>query len=321
MTKGPSNHRTAVLIPAAFIMLAASVSVVLAAEEAFLVKPRYYYNGAWHNTPVKSEVDLIKDYYWDNGRWIRFPKGHIHRPNNGYAFRNGRWQVDRNTMLGKQRPGNYYYNGEWHRRPRAYTGISSAYWLKGNFGNFVARRDYTCRTVEERVELKSRDAARLERLLDGGEVEKLLDIPREGENRPVLVYDRKLKRLTVEAKEDRLAELMTLVEFETSFKLYTATANKQFKCRAFSLIDPCYFCRRAGKSMLLFALNLEGVASLLDVESDTYRRSGAKLIVHGERLGTITVFDTEERLEKVEQYLSGMPYSPREGVKTLLRGR
>lgn len=275
---------------------------------------RYYYNGAWRNT---APFDEEKHFFWDKERKERFPEAHIHRPGSGYIFQDGRWEVDRNTRRGKHQTGEYFYDGKWHSRPKKEIYNFNTVWLKNDFRDFVSRKDFVCDVVEREYELGQDSAKRLIEMINRGEVEKILEIPRERNGLPLFVYDREEMLLYVKAQADKTAKLMTLLMNGIVYNAYAKANQNGMKCEILSLIDPVFYENDAGKSDIIMAMNVSGILRLLKPDSEDYRRRGGAHYINQEYC-TFTIVDNDEVVKKISEYLGSMPYAPVRSQKRLI---
>ena len=275
---------------------------------------RYYYNGAWRNTPPFDEE---KHFFWDNERRERFPEAHIHRPGSGYIFHEGKWVVDRNTRRGKHQTGEYFYDGKWHSRPKKEIYNFNTVWLKNDFRDFVSRKDFVCDVIEREYELGRDSAKRLIGLINRGDVEKILEIPRERDGLPLFVFNREEMLLYVKAQADKTAKLMTLIMNGIVYNACAGADEKGMKCEILSLVDPVFYENDAGKSDIIMAMNVSGILRLLKPDSEDYRRRGGAHYINQEYC-TFTIIDKKEVVGKISEYLDSIPYAPARSQKRLI---
>jgi len=300
------------------VTLFAAMSVTLTATgveapERDAESLRFYYNGTWHASPT---LDEEKDFFWDKGRKEKLPEGHIHRPKNGYIFKDGKWEVDRNTRVGKHQTGEHFYDGKWHNKPKPDIYNYNTYWLIKDFDDYIARKDFVSDTVEREYELIEEESARLVKLINNGDIEKILGIRREKEGRPQFIYDREELLMYAKARADLTAILITLVKIERIFEACAKPREDNMKCEVFSLIDPLFYENDPGRSEIVMAMNVSGILRLLDPDSHEYRRSGAAFFICS-NFCTMAVLDTEEKLDEIRKYLDSMPYAPIRSRKKL----
>jgi len=302
--------RYALLIPLLLAMTWPALAGEEAQPEESAAEPAA---AAAEDTPSAWE-EWINTHAYDSIRrcWVPIPEGVEPGPKSGYIWNLGRWELIKIVHRPGYGWGYFDHRGRWHGQDERRPVFRNTLWRRRDYLNTLPKNTFEQPVLVKTLALSRLDCRRLEDLLQRNLIQELtLD-----DEDAVVLYERQKSTVSLSGRAELVAKLVTLITDESTYKAVTCEQPHGNAVEIISVVDARWLERDPESALNIADLNFAGLQRLVGARTAEHRRF-RKALWFNETLGTVTVVDQPDTIQKVHEYLAVMPYAPKPDRMTI----
>lgn len=215
--------------------------------------------------------------------------------------------------------GRYYYDGGWYAEPPPYVGEAEVIIpaepeveeiaepepeVTPEGVSIAAKAQLEAVLITRSYNLDWWQANRIEDLISKGIIESIL-AGGQGREKSRIVFDKMKQRLTITAPPDDILKVRTIVDDDLTYRLFTREELDEVVADVVPMVD-LRFLETDASAALRTATNNYAAAD--DVLRSSEKAPLGRDWWFNDRLGTVTVKDSAENLDRLYEFMENQPY-------------
>ncbi len=187
--------------------------------------------------------------------------------------------------------------------------VGGVSWRRQDYRDYFTKGMRKPAFITRRVELAGPELKHAEKLLRSSIVRKIfLESSRPSDC--VFSIERLSGCVQLTGPAEIVAGLQTMIQDNMTFLFATRERPSDKTLAVLTVVDPDFLRTEPDVAAGIAEDNYEGIKRILNWQDNDYRRSGKRAWLN-RPLGTVTILDRRENVEKVREYLAIRPYAPR----------